>query len=249
VQRESEYQREDKMIFEKSAISNGQSNARFIAPQPHEPAEKNLVEAAKCGQSTAFGLLCERYTQQLFRAAHRITRSQEDAEDAVQDALLRAYVHMRDFDGRSTFATWLTRIAINSALMILRKKRTSSELPIEGADEFGTAGLILEIADHAPNPERRYAHDEERAILNHAIQRLRPRLREVVQIQQLQERPMCEAAKAMGVSVAAAKARLFQAKIALRKSSLLRLMHQRRLGTGIRAFEPCANKRIPAPAM
>ena len=237
------------MIFENSAISSGQSDAPFIASRPQEPAEKSLVEAAKRGQSTAFGLLCERYTQQLFRAAHRITRSHEDAEDAVQDALLRAYVHLRDFDGRSTFATWLTRIAINSALMILRKKRTSSELPIEGTDEFGATGVIFEIADHAPSPERCYAHDEERAMLNRAIQRLRPRLREVVQIQQLQERPMREAAKAMGVSVAAAKARLFQAKIALRKSSLLRLMQQRRPGTGIRAFGPCENKRIPAPAM
>jgi DNA-directed RNA polymerase specialized sigma24 family protein len=85
----------------------------------HGLSDESLVQAAKNGHSTAFVTLCERYRQQLFRAAHRITRSFEDAEDAVQETLLRAFVHIMDFDGRSSFGTWLTRIAINSALMIL----------------------------------------------------------------------------------------------------------------------------------
>src|SRR5467141_4882903 len=88
----------------------------------HPLSDESLVEAAKLGHSTAFDTLSERYRQQLFRAAHRITRSCEDAEDAVQGALLRAFVHLRDFGGRSSFSTCLTRIAINSALMRLRKK-------------------------------------------------------------------------------------------------------------------------------
>src|SRR5258708_30803628 len=89
----------------------------------HGLSEQRLVEAAKNGHSTAFDALSERYRQQLFRAARRITRSIEDAEDAVQDTLLRAFVHMRDFDGRARFGTWLTRIAINSALVKVLKKR------------------------------------------------------------------------------------------------------------------------------
>src|ERR1700752_343914 len=94
----------------------------------HGPSEKILVEAGQPGHSTAFATVSARYRQYLFRAAHRITRSREDAEDAVQDALLRAFVHIRDFDGRSSFATWLTRIAINSGLMLLRKKRSAPEI-------------------------------------------------------------------------------------------------------------------------
>src|SRR5258708_36665303 len=87
------------------------------------PSEQHLVEAAKSGHSMAFDTLSERYRQQLFRAARRITRSIEDAEDAVQDTLLRAFVHIRDFDGRSRFGNRLRRISINSALVKVLKKR------------------------------------------------------------------------------------------------------------------------------
>ena len=190
--------------------------------------ERNLVEAARRGQATAFGTLCQRYTQQLLRAAHRITRSHEDAEDAVQDALMRAFIHIRDFDGRSSFATWLTRIAINSALMILRKKRSCYEVAMDGGDEDGGEGPSYEIADRALNPEKRYAQDEEQNKLHTAVRRLRPSLRQVVEIQQLQELSMKETARSMGISVAAAKARLFHAKVALRKSPTLRFVRQRR---------------------
>jgi len=187
-------------------------------------SEERLLEAAKRGHSTAFGTLCERYAQQLFRAAHRVTRNREDAEDAVQDTLLRAFVHLKDFDGRSSFATWLTRIAINSALMILRKKRGSLEVAIEGSDDSGKDRLHYQIPDRAPNPERRYAQREEETILNRAVERLRPALREAVKIQRLQECSMHETAKTMGISVAAAKGRLYHARVALRKSSVLRLL-------------------------
>ena len=216
------------MILENAAISNGKRKARSVMYQSPEPAEKSLVEAAKGGHSTAFGTLCERHAQQLLRAAHRITRNREDSEDAVQDALLRAFVHLRDFDGRSSFSTWLTRIAINSALMILRKKRTSLESAMVGADDFGPDGPGYEVPDRAPNPERRYAQSEEERILKRAIHSLRPSLREVVEIQQLQERSMRETARAMCISVGAAKGRLFHAKAALRKSSILKMMHRPR---------------------
>src|SRR5580700_3747354 len=139
-------------------------------------SDASLVEAAKSGHPRAFDTIFERYRKQLFRAARRITRSCEDAEDAVQDTLLRAFLHIRDFDGRSSFGTWLTRIAINSALMILRKKRTSLEIATDCNEDFGTNGPY-EIADHQPNPERRYAQTEEETMLKKAIQSLRPTLR------------------------------------------------------------------------
>jgi RNA polymerase sigma factor (sigma-70 family) len=216
------------MILENSASPNGKTKGRFVMSESREPAERSLVEAARRGHSPAFGTLCQRYAQQLFRATHRITRNREDSEDAVQDALLRAFVHLRDFDGRSSFSTWLTRIAINSALMILRKKRTSLENAMVGADDFGVDGPGYEVADRAPNPERQYAQSEEQRILKRAIRGLRPSLREVVEVQQLQELSMRETARAMCISVAAAKGRLFHAKVTLRKSPILRLMHQTR---------------------
>ena len=185
---------------ERSAETNATSSGGA-----HGLSDESLVEAVKGGHSTAFATLSERYRQQLFRAAHRITRNCQDAEDAVQDTLLRAFVHMRDFDGRSSFGTWLTRIAINSALMILRKKRASLKIAMDCNDDFGADGPRYEIIDHRPNPERRYAQGEEESMLKKAIQSLRSTLQVVVQIQQLQERSMQETAEAIGISLAAAK--------------------------------------------
>jgi len=222
--------------MEHSVISSTRNDARPVARESHEGTEAGLLEAAKNGQSSAFGALCERYGRQLVHTAHRITRSREDAEDAVQDALLRAFVHLRDFDGRSTFATWLTRIAINSALMILRKKRHSLEVPMEGTHDAEESGRIYELADHAPNPERSYAKNEEHRLLRKAIQNLRPSLRKVVDIQRLHDGSMREAADLMGVSLSAAKARLFHAKASLRRSPLLKRMQRPRPGNSVRVL-------------
>ena len=218
---------EHKMSTQNSAISSPNIQEGFFPAGSDEPIEKRLVEAAKRGHSTAFAALCERHAKQLFRAAQNITRNHEDAEDAVQDALLSAFVHLRNFDGRSKFGTWLTRIAINSALMILRKKRNAPVVDLGGAKNSSTEGLGQEIPDRAPNPELHYAKREEARILNSAIQELRPTLREVVQRQQLQETSIRETAAAMGISEAAAKARLFHARVKLRKSSILRMVRCR----------------------
>jgi RNA polymerase sigma factor (sigma-70 family) len=199
----------------------------------HALSDQSLVEAARNGLSMAFATLSECYRSQLFRAAHRVTRNCQDAEDAVQDALLRAFVHMADFDGRSRFGTWLTRIAINSALMILRKKRASLEITSDYNDDSGGDGLRYEITGQGPNPETRCAQSEAENILMKAIRNLRPCLRVVVQIQQLQERSMNETAEAIGISLTAAKGRPFQAKNALRRSMIPKLMHQPRFAREI----------------
>jgi RNA polymerase sigma factor (sigma-70 family) len=180
----------------------------------------SLVLAARNEHSTAFATLSDQYKEQLFRAAHRITRTREDAEDAVQDTLLRAFVHLGDFEGRSNFGTWLTSITINSALMILRKKRNAHEIAIDGSNAFGLDGAVYKIAEDAPNPETRYTQTEEQRILRTAIQRLRPNLRVVVQ-SHLQRRSTRETAEALGISLSAAKARLLHAKKALRRSEAL----------------------------
>ncbi len=219
-----------------SAERSAQTNARS-RDGGNGLNDGGLVQAAKNGHSTAFAALSDQYREQLFRAAHRITRTREDAEDAVQDSLLRAFVHMGDFEGRSNFGTWLTSITVNSALMILRKKRASPEIATGCNSDSGVGSLCCEIADHAPNPETCYAQSEKQRILRTAIRRLRPNLHVVVQIQ-LQGRSMRETAEALGISLSAAKGRLFHAKKALRRSVIPKLVDQPRFGGELCVLRP-----------
>jgi RNA polymerase sigma factor (sigma-70 family) len=189
--------------------------------------EAGLVAAAKCGEREALETLWRRSAQKVLKVTRRITKNREDAEDALQESLLSAFVHFKDFDGRSSFSTWLTRIAINSALMLLRKKRASREMSMEGHTGMDADKPCWEVADGGPNPERRYLQQERETILREAVTGLRPAIRRVIEIQSLQEHSLKEAAAQIGISVAATKARLFHAKLALRKSSRLKAMARR----------------------
>jgi len=215
------------MISASKPLSSAKTNSP-LAACVEEISVERLVQAARRGHRTAFDTLCQRYSRQLFRITNRLTRNREDAEDAVQDALLRAFLHIRDFDGRSAFATWLTRIAINSALMILRKKRSCPEMTIDGDDDSGSGASNFEVVDRAPNAEKQYLKTEEEGLLKKAVRRLRPGLRDVIEIQQLQERSLQEAAEVIGISVAAVKGRLFHARMQLRKSPIIRMARRRR---------------------
>jgi RNA polymerase sigma-70 factor, ECF subfamily len=181
-------------------------------------SEFHLIAAAKNGHAAAFDVLCHPHTKRLFRRTYSITRNREDAEDALQDSFLRAFVHIHKFDGRSSFSTWLTRIAINSALMILRKKRGSREIAMEVPEQLDVTGLEWEVADHAPNPEEECARSEIGNILRAHIRELRPTLRAVFEARHLQEFSRRETAGKVGISDSAAKARAFHGKSALRKA-------------------------------
>src|SRR5712664_682937 len=109
--------------------------------------EASLLATAKSGETAALDTLYRAHAEKLFRTVHRITRNREDAEDAVQDSLLRAFLHLKSFAGRSTFSTWLTRIGINSALMILRKKRNSRAISAHGP---GADETVWEVPDSTP---------------------------------------------------------------------------------------------------
>ena len=181
--------------------------------------------AAGDGDPWAFEQLYQQSAPRVLKTLYRITRNQEDAEDALQEAFLNAFVHVRDFDGRSSFTTWFTRIAINSALMILRKKRAHPEHSLD--DDGGDAGAPPKswiVADIAANPERLYAQAERERMLKVAVSDLRPTIRKALEVGQLQDRSMRETAQVLGISVAAAKARLFHARAALRRSRKLRSM-------------------------
>lgn len=182
----------------------------------HSRDENALLTAVKSGQTSAFNELWQSHSSKLFLTTYRITRNREDAEDALQGALLNAFLHLQTFDGRSSFLAWLTRIAINSALMIVRKNRSTLSL-----DDTGDGGGQIEagtLRDPSPDPEAHCAQRERQAILANAIRQLRPNFRQALILQKLEERPVKEAAKIMGISVSAAKTRLFHAKNTLQKS-------------------------------
>ena len=185
-------------------------------------SEEQLIAAAKRGRKASFGELCERHTRQIFRVTHRITRNREDAEDAVQDSFLNAFLHLKNFDERSRFSTWLTRIAINAALAKLRKKRGIREVPMDEPSPLLEPGAHREIQDEAPSPEETCRLREQRETVNAAISGLRPRARKVVELHQLQEHSVKETARILGISIAAVKARMFHARATLRRMPLLR---------------------------
>jgi RNA polymerase sigma-70 factor (ECF subfamily) len=180
--------------------------------------ESQLIAAAKRGQSEALNLLFQKHSDAIFWATFRITKQREDAEDAVQDSMLRAFLHIRDFDERSKFATWLTRIAINSALMILRKKRSAHEIPEESLLDH-KLDMDSPMAIRAmPNPEQSYVQAQKTELLKEGIRRLRPAIRTALEIRELQEHSVKETAKILGISVPATKARIFHAKRILGKA-------------------------------
>jgi RNA polymerase sigma-70 factor (ECF subfamily) len=218
------------MFLGSAANSNADNQKiRSVALEPQRLAEKSLVAAAKRGHQAAFGELCERHTKKVFHTTLRLTRNREDAEDALQDSFLRAFVHLKSFDGRSSFSTWLTRIAINSALMKLRKNRGSREISMDQSAGAGDTLSRFEPADRHPDPEEQHAQRERQRVVTGAVRDLRPTLRRVIEIRELQEGSMKEAAQRLGISVAAAKARLFHARAALRKAPRLRAMRQARV--------------------
>lgn len=180
--------------------------------------EQQLIAAAKSGDKSAFGELCERHTMQIFRVAVRIMRNREDAEDAMQDSFLNAHVHLKTFDGRSKFATWLTRIAINSALMKLRKKHSILEISMDQSDAMTESRPHLEVPDKKPNPEAVCLSNERKKSLDAAIARLRPRTRKVVELKIVHEMSLKEAARTLEISETAAKSRMFHARESLRAS-------------------------------
>jgi RNA polymerase sigma factor (sigma-70 family) len=199
-----------------SSCSIASSNiARF--PEGNTMNDDFLVEAAQAGQEWAFVELCSRYSKRVFNTIYSVTKNREDAEDALQDSLMRAFQHLQQFDGRSSFATWFTRIGINSALMILRKKRIRQETSMDVTTE-GEGWHTWQLADPAADPEHSYVGHERSRHLRRAIGHLPNTLRSVVERGQLEGHSMKQIARTMGISIPATKSRLARAKVALRKS-------------------------------
>ncbi|HEY2469996.1 MAG TPA: sigma-70 family RNA polymerase sigma factor [Terracidiphilus sp.] len=175
-----------------------------------------LVAAAKDGNTNAFEELRDRHFRAILRTTYRITRNREDAEDALQDSFLKVFTHLNSFEGRSSFSSWVTRIAINQSLMILRRRRTKNDQSIDAGDDYGGSADKWEMRDVREDPEHLYARHERSELLRGAIRRLRPCLRTALELQRAQEYSIREIADALGISTAAAKSRLFHGRLSLR---------------------------------
>jgi RNA polymerase sigma-70 factor, ECF subfamily len=184
-------------------------------------SDNQLIAAAKSGRRAPFGELCERHMKRVSCVTRRIIRNREDAEDAAQECFLNAFVHLKTFDGRSQFATWLTRIAINAALMKLRKNRKAREVPIDEPNPSPEPVAQREFRYDAPDPEESCSLGERKRIVKSAISELRPRARDVVELIHLQEHSVSETAQILGISTGAVKTRMFHAKSALHRMPLL----------------------------
>jgi RNA polymerase sigma-70 factor (ECF subfamily) len=175
--------------------------------------ESRLVDAAQSGDSAAFSRLVEQYYGSIYRVTIKITNNPEDAEDALQDALTKAYCNLGRFQGHSRFHTWLTRIAMNEALLKLRKKRSDRYVPLD--DVLGLR-IPAEIQDPKDNPENRYVKLELGDNVSKALGSLTPPLRTTFLLREMEDLSVRETAEALGTSVAAVKSRLKRARSRLR---------------------------------
>jgi RNA polymerase sigma-70 factor, ECF subfamily len=179
--------------------------------------EAALVLAAKSGDGHAFEILIERYQRRILAVARRFTRIREDAEDIVQHSFQKAFVHLQRFEGKSSFATWLTRIAINEALMLLRRGRGLREISIDDLSGNEDNVLGLELPDSRPDPESVFLQDERSRILSAAMDELTPRTRKAMELRKLGELSTQEAARVMDLSVAAVISRVLHGQRKLRR--------------------------------
>ena len=179
--------------------------------------ESELVARARKGDSNAFTDLVNRHYRKIYHLAKRITQDDHEAEDVLQETFLKAYEHLESFQGHSKFSTWIARIAMNEALMKLRKRRShptvSLHEPLNSVEDMGTR----EVAGWDGNPEQQYSQGELQRILQEALQSLRPNCRTVFVLCDVEEFSIEETAEALGISIPATKSRLFRARMALRE--------------------------------
>ena len=196
-----------------------------------DTSELPLVLAAKKGDLEAFSELVKRYDRNIFRIAQHITHNEEDAQDVVQDAFLKAYRNLEQFQGNSKFYTWLVRIAVNEALMKLRRRRSDKTVSIDEDVETEEGSMPREVADWGPNPEQLYGQSELSDILKKTIQGLPPGFRTVFVLRDVEGLSTEETAEMLSLSIPAVKSRLLRARLQLRER-LARYFKSKRGGDG-----------------
>lgn len=170
-------------------------------------SDRELVAATKCGDTQAFDQLVSRYERRVLTVAQRIVNNREDAEDVAQETFHKAYLHIGSFLEKSLFSTWLTRIVMNEAFMLLRRRRRAIEVSQETADD-GAQSLAATFVDQGPNPEQSCWRRERTKMLTGAISRLSPKLRRAILLHDIEECSINETARILNTSIAAVKSRL-----------------------------------------
>lgn len=193
--------------------------------------EMALVRAAKAGDIGAFEQLVKRYDRNVFRIANHITQNREDAEDVVQDAFLKAYENLKNFQEQSKFYTWLVRIAVNEALMRLRRRRPERMVSLDEDVKTEEDSMPREVADWSPNPEQQYSQAELKDILGKTINGLPPSFRTVFVLRDVEGLSTEETAEALNLSIPAVKSRLLRARLQLRER-LNKYFKRRKSGDG-----------------
>ncbi|MFP5204980.1 MAG: sigma-70 family RNA polymerase sigma factor [Acidobacteriota bacterium] len=187
------------------------------AGESEEHPDLALVARVRAGDLSAYDTLVRKYERQIFRIAQHITQNREDAEDVMQDAFLKAYEKLDQFQGNAKFYTWLVRIAVNESLMRLRKRRTSKTVSMDENIETDEGTVPRDFADWAPDPEQNYDNAELSEILRRTIQGLPRGFRVVFALRDVEGLSTEETAEALGLSVPAVKSRLLRARLQLRE--------------------------------
>jgi RNA polymerase sigma-70 factor (ECF subfamily) len=209
-------------------------NRRWTRPAPQTPADEELVASIRRGETAAFEKLMRRYNQRLFRAARGLLRNDEEAEDVVQDTFVRAYRHLDQFEGRASFATWLTRIAVHEALARLKQARR-----FESADN-DQEGRMLRVESSRPGPEQETGSAELRSVLRAAVDALPEELRSVFVMREVEGMSTLEAAEVLQISSEAVRVRLHRARAALRRGV------EKRIGEEVKGLFQFAGTRCDA---
>ena len=194
-----------------------------MAVAQHVDDEAALVESARGGDRDAFNHLVERNAQKVFRLARHMTRNDEDAEDVLQEAFLKAFRRLDQFQGDAKFSTWLTRIAVNESLMRLRKRRNDKTVSLDEELTFGDSPIQREVVDDGEDPEQTYGRAEMREILEVAIDSLAEGYRTVFVLRDVEGFSTEETAEMLDLSVSAVKSRLLRARLQLRDKLRRRL--------------------------
>ena len=193
------------------------STIQPIAAENEQHPDIALVDRVRAGDVAAYDELVHKYERQVFRIAQHITQNREDAEDVMQDAFVKAFEKLDQFQGNSKFYTWLVRIAVNESLMRLRKRRTGKMVSMDDEILTEEGSVPRDFADWAPDPEQNYNQTELADILRKTIQGLPPGFRVVFVLRDVDGLSTEETAQTLGLSIPAVKSRLLRARLQLRE--------------------------------
>jgi RNA polymerase sigma-70 factor (ECF subfamily) len=199
----------------------------FRACGIEKDSDSALVSATRRGDVNAFEKLALRHKQRVLAVAHRITKNREDAEDVLQESFHKAYLHLHQFQERSLFSTWLTRIAIYQSFMLLRRRRKALEGTANGSGD-DVKSVSETFIDQSPDPEESCWRRERSEFLNKAINRLSPTIRRTVLLRDIEEHSVKETADILGASIAAVKSRVSRGRRELHINNKSWILNERR---------------------